>query len=102
MGREEKEFALLGIAGKISFEEEQLARTVFGEQLPYGRIFLGKNYVKGATAPVTVATSPRRGGAEYVICWGNPNVYNNGADHGDDIRATFIHELTHVWQGHHG
>lgn len=102
MGREEKSITLLGTAGKISYEEEQLARTVFAGQLPYGRIWLGKDYVTGATAPVTVATSPRRGSADYVICWGDPNVYNNGADHGDDTRATFIHELTHVWQGHHG
>lgn len=102
MGREEKSITLLGVAGKISFEEEQLARSVFGEQLPYGRIWLGKEFVKGATAPVTVATSPRGGSAEYVICWGDPAVYANGADHGDDTRATFIHELTHVWQGHHG
>jgi hypothetical protein len=102
MGREEKDITLLGTAGKISFEEEQLARSVFGDQLPYGRIWLGKEYLKGATAAVTVATSPRGGSAEYVICWGDPVVYANGADHGDDKRATFIHELTHVWQGHHG
>lgn len=102
MPREEKSVALLGTVGKISFEEEQLARTVFGDRLPYGRIWLGKNYLKGASAPVTVATNPRRGAAEYVICWGDPNIYANGADHGDGTRATFIHELTHVWQGHHG
>lgn len=102
MPREEREFTLIGTAGKLSFEEEQLARTVFGNQLPYGRIWLGKSYLRGASAPVTLATSPRRDRAEYVICWGDPNVYSNGADHGDSTRATFIHELTHVWQGHHG
>lgn len=102
MAREEKSVTLLGTVGKISFEEEQLARTVFADRLPYGRIWLGKNYVRGASAPVTIATNPRRGAAEYIICWGDPNVYANGADHGDNTRATFIHELTHVWQGHHG
>jgi hypothetical protein len=89
-------------AGMITYEEEQLARSVFGDQLPYGQIWLGNRYLLGQSVPITIATDVRGKKANYVICWGDPNVYNNGADHGDQTRATFIHELTHVWQGHHG
>lgn len=96
------EFLVSFRVGRLSYEEEQLARSVFGDQLPYGRIWLGKQYLIGQNSPVTIAMDLRRDKANYVICWGDPNVYNNGADHGDQTRATFIHELTHVWQGHHG
>ncbi|HEV7859678.1 MAG TPA: peptidoglycan-binding domain-containing protein [Pyrinomonadaceae bacterium] len=102
MSREEKSLTLLGTVGKIFFAEEGLARSVFRDTLPYGHIWLAKNYLKGASAPVTIATSPRVGAAEYVICWGDPNVYNNGVNHSDNARARFIHELIHIWQGHHG
>ena len=102
MIRVEKRVFLLGTVGSLSLEEERLARSVFGDRLPYGRIWIGKSYLKGANAPVTIATSPRKGAAEYVICWGDPGVYADGAEHVEHTRATLIHELTHVWQGHHG
>lgn len=101
MNRKEELVWNIGVAGQISYEEEQLARSVFRDQLPYGRIWLANRYIWSNT-PVTVANSDDHYQADYVIYWGDPNVYANGADHGDQTRATFIHELTHVWQGHHG
>lgn len=84
--------------------EEHLARKVFAAALPYGRIYLADFYLLGSgSVPVTLASSPFRRRAVYAICWGDKDVFGKGADAvGVDAQASFIHELTHVWQGQHG
>jgi hypothetical protein len=42
---------------------------------------------------------PLRSWRSYTIYFG-PDVFRDGA-HQPEVRDTFIHELTHVWQGHH-
>ncbi len=84
--------------------EEQLARKVFAETLPYGRVRIANFYLPGNCVPVTLAASPLRRRTGYTIFWGNHDVFGRGADACDgETRVSFIHELTHVWQGqHHG
>ena len=85
--------------------EVEFARQVFEDKLPYDRVYLSSRFFPGnkGTA-VTVASvssfilvpSLRK----YTIFVG-PDVFDEGAD-GPLFRGTFIHELTHVWQGYHG
>jgi hypothetical protein len=88
----------------LNQEEEDLARQVFEEQLPYGRINIANFFLPGNEGvAVTVASGtaliPVKSLTDYTIYFG-PQVYTEGA-HGPRTRHTFIHELTHVWQGHH-
>lgn len=89
----------------LNQDEEALAREVFHEQLPYGKISIANFYLPGneaAKTPVTVASGtaliPIKSLTDYTIYFG-PKVFQEGA-HAVQ-RNTFIHELTHVWQGHH-
>jgi len=80
--------------------EEQLARKVFAETLPYGRVRLASFYLPRNDVPVTLASNPLRSRAVYTIYWGDDEVFDSGADAcGDETSASLIHELTHVWQG---
>src|SRR5215213_3885007 len=89
----------------INEDEVALARQVFADQLPYDKIYLANFYLPGneGTA-VTVASGtefiPVKALTEYTIYFG-PEVFCNGAHTPQEIRTTFIHELTHVWQGYH-
>lgn len=83
--------------GALWQNEIELAKTVFGDTLPYDRISIA-NMTLGSTA-VTVATSPIRSRATYVLMWGE--VYGSNVTD-TRFRDTFIHELTHVWQAEHG
>ncbi|HEX8709816.1 MAG TPA: hypothetical protein VF723_16360, partial [Pyrinomonadaceae bacterium] len=72
--------------------------------LPYDKIHLASYYLPNNNGvPVTLASVsslvPIRSLRSYTIYFG-PQVFRDGAD-GPDTRKTFIHELTHVWQGHH-
>lgn len=85
-------------------DEEALARQVFHDQLPYGRIYIANFYLPGNEGvPVTVASGteiiPIESLTDYTIYFG-PEVFRDGAQT-PATRETFIHELTHVWQGHH-
>src|SRR3712207_3395930 len=87
----------------LNEEEEALAREVFQDQLPYGRISIANFFLPGNEGtPVTVASGteiiPIKSLTSYTIYFG-PRVFSEGAHLVD--RVTFIHELTHVWQGHH-
>ena len=89
----------------ITEEEEALARQVFQDQLPYRRISIANFFLPGNEGvPVTVAAGtafiPIKSLTEYTIYFG-PEVFRDGA-HTPRTRNTFIHELTHVWQGYHG
>lgn len=84
--------------------ERDLARQVFLDQLPYDKIHLASYYLPNNDGvPVTLASVsslvPVRSLRSYTIYFG-PTVFREGAD-APGTRNTFIHELTHVWQGHH-
>ena len=85
--------------------EVEFARQVFEDKLPYGKVYLSSRYFPGneGTA-VTVASLSTflsvRKMRNYTIFFG-PEVFRDGAD-SPGARHTFIHELTHVWQGFHG
>lgn len=77
----------------LSAQETTLAKTVFADTLPYGRIFIGN--INSPTGAITVATDPVKERASYILVWGE--VYNGDATR-FNFGHTFIHELTHVWQ----
>ena len=85
--------------------EIDLARQVFRDQLPYNKVHIASYYLPGNQGvPVTIASASSllpflSSGRHYTIYFGK-DVYENGADQ-PGIRDTFIHELTHVWQGYH-
>ena len=85
--------------------EIEMAREVFREQLPYDKVHIASYYLPGNQGvPVTIASASSllpflSSGRHYTIYFGK-DVFDNGADQ-PGIRDTFIHELTHVWQGHH-
>ncbi|MDT4898152.1 MAG: hypothetical protein QOH25_3229 [Acidobacteriota bacterium] len=88
----------------INEDEEALARQVFHDQLPYSNIHIANFYLPGNEGvAVTVASGteliPIKALTDYTIYFG-PGVFRDGAQT-PDTRNTFIHELTHVWQGHH-
>lgn len=88
----------------INGDEEALARQVFEDQLPYDSISIANFYLPGNEGtPVTVASGaaviPVKSLTDYTIYFG-PEVFRDGA-HAARSRNTFIHEMTHVWQGHH-
>ena len=84
--------------------EIEFARQVFEDQLPYKKVHLASYYLPGNDGvPVTLASVssiiPVASLRNYTIYFG-PDVFKDGADR-PGIRDTFIHELTHVWQGFH-
>jgi hypothetical protein len=94
------------MASRLLKESEvEFARQVFGDRLPYGKVRLASFYLPGNQGtPVTLASFssliPVRRLRGYTIYFG-PEVFDEGADR-PGVRDTFIHELTHVWQGFHG
>ncbi len=85
----------------LTTAEVELARTVFRNRLPYERIRITDTFLPGNKCPVTLATVPFRFFACYFIFW-DETIFEQGADRCHaGYQATFIHELTHVWQGHH-
>jgi hypothetical protein len=85
--------------------EIDFARQVFEDQLPYKQVRLAGFYLPGNRGvAVTLASVssliPVRSMRSYTIYFG-PEVFRDGADQ-PRVRDTFIHELTHVWQGYHG
>ena len=85
--------------------EVSFARQVFEDHLPYERVYLSRRFFpfneNTAVTTASLATFiPSRSLRSYTIFVG-PKVYDEGAD-GPRFRDTFIHELTHVWQGYHG
>jgi hypothetical protein len=90
----------------INEDEVTLARRVFADQLPYDKIYIANFFLPGnERVAVTVASGteliPIKALTEYTIYFG-PEVFRDGAHaHSARTRNTFIHELTHVWQGHH-
>ncbi|HEX8117572.1 MAG TPA: hypothetical protein VF521_09885, partial [Pyrinomonadaceae bacterium] len=76
--------------------EIELARQVFEEQLPYGKVHIANYYLPGNKGvPVTLASVssiiPVRSLRHYTIYFG-PEVYEHGAER-PETAPTFIHEL---------
>lgn len=84
--------------------EIEFARQVFEGRLPYKKVHLASYYLPGNEGvPVTLASVssiiPVSTLRHYTIYFGS-EVFEQGADRAE-TRDTFIHELTHVWQGYH-
>lgn len=82
--------------GQLYAEEIELAREVFEDTLPYERIFISNTETH--TQGITLATSPNRKRSKYLLLWSNA-YRRNIAESSEQMKATFIHELVHVWQG---
>lgn len=94
------------VCRNLRTEEITLAKRVFGETIPYDRIFL-VNQTGAGNRPFTQAQLTKR---TYYLHVG-PQIFFDAAStaswsHSDGIIKerrcdVFIHELTHVWQGEH-
>jgi len=73
------------------------ARKIFGNSIEYQRVFIGP-LDRGV---MTFAYYNLRFGWFYVI-WFDSGVYGKNALMNKALARTFIHEMTHVWQGQHG
>lgn len=84
-------------ARNLTSREISLAKQVFANSLFYDRIYIEDSYLPGNQGtPVTVAWY----NCDHHIFFGK-NAFKAGCD-SPQYRATFIHELTHAWQGEHG
>lgn len=88
----------------LTKSEVEFARQVFEDRLPYGRVHIAGCYLPGNRGvPVTLASVssfiPLIRMRHYTIYFG-ARVFRHGADR-PGVRAAFVHELTHVWQGYH-
>jgi type VI secretion system secreted protein VgrG len=88
----------------LTQSEIEFARQVFEDRLPYDRVRIASFYLPGnhGTAVTLASLStfiPARSMRSYTI-YSGPVVFRDGADARDG--DTFIHELTHVWQGFYG
>jgi hypothetical protein len=76
-------------------EEVDIARLVFKDTIPYWIVKVSAGTGFGNRPYTTKAWS------EYTLHLGS-DFYKNRIDQLDPwLQATFIHELTHVWQGSH-
>ena len=84
---------------KLSTAEQTLAKSVFKAFLPYTKILIGDHTgIGGApwTEQYAGTFTLHMGEVAYADCTSSRWTTGVGT-----IRNTFIHELTHVWQGHH-
>jgi hypothetical protein len=82
----------------LSAQEINLARQAFGNTVPYDRVVIS-DWKIGNTAVTLAGVNVSDGRFSYRICW--PEGYI-GIMRKLALRVTLVHELTHVWQGHHG
>jgi hypothetical protein len=78
-------------------KEIPLAKTIYGESLDYGRIYVSDG-LGGDGRPVTIAIP--FDSSWIVIMNIGSWAFNNPAV-GAETRATLIHELAHAWQSQH-
>jgi hypothetical protein len=87
----------------INQTEIEMARQVFDDQLPFDKIHLANYFLPFNDVPVTLASVtslvPIRSLRSYTIYLGS-KIFDEGPD-APNNQSTLIHELTHVWQGHH-
>lgn len=82
----------------LNAQEQGIAQSVYGNSLPYVDVFISDLAI-GNTAVTLAGMGVPRGRFVYQICW--PEGFVSTIDR-DDKKATLIHELAHVWQGHNG
>lgn len=84
---------------KLSHVEILEARKVFASSLDYGNIFISNAW---GDVPMTIAGRDVRDVRNwlYIICWSEEVFQRNVISAGK--QSTFIHEMTHVWQGQNG
>jgi len=75
-------------------DEIDEARKVFKNTIEYQKVFI-QEYGDGA---MTFAYTDNSFNWYYIIFW-SKDVYNIGALFDPRVKRTFIHEMTHVWQG---
>ncbi len=73
--------------------EENELRKVFGNTLPYSRMYISDGSGIGGAQYTT------RNVTDYTLHLG-PDMFK-GILWSPSFSATFVHESTHVWQGHH-
>lgn len=78
---------------KLSSTERMIAWPVFKDTLPYDHVIIADNLGAGD------AQFTFREPGKYVLHMGRISF---DEEYDDDHKAVLIHELTHVWQGHHG
>ncbi len=80
----------------LNTAEIKVAKSVFGNTIRYNKVYIAN--VKMGETPVTAAFVSRRLILEYLICW------QEAFDQGSLAASanTFIHEMTHAWQGENG
>jgi hypothetical protein len=80
-------------------DEIDEAKRVFQNSIEYQKVYIQEH--DGGV--MTWNFQDRRLNWYYVIYW-DSDVYKNGAisRNNRQIKRTFIHEMTHVWQGQHG
>ena len=81
----------------LTSAEMRLARSVFRETIPYSRVVI-TDITGAGGAPFTLA-APLGDTWVYALNIGERG-YRNAAER--RFQRVFIHEMTHVWQGHHG
>lgn len=78
---------------KLSADEQAIAWPVFKDSLPYDHIMIADNLGAGD------AQFTFREPGKYVLHMGRIAF---DEEYDDFHKEVLIHELTHVWQGHHG
>lgn len=79
----------------LSLDEIQIARAVFTDSIAYENV-----RIVNAGSGAMVAAVPTFGPWHFHIRW-SANVYSLGVREARE-QGTFIHEMTHVWQGNNG
>ncbi len=87
----------------LTSAEISLARTVFGNTLPYDQIYFSDIDLGGAVTAGDKFVGVQNGRLYtknlYCIFW--PEAFKNPLA-SNNVKSVFIHELTHVWQGQNG
>lgn len=82
----------------LTSAERAVVRAVFADSVPYDRVRICDLDLGG---PVALAgRGLRSSDYTYAICWGRRGFQADLSD--PATRATLVHEMTHMWQGHNG
>jgi hypothetical protein len=84
-------------ARRLNTAEQNLARTVYADTLPFDRIYITDLNLGGAVTLAGMDLRTRK--FDYTINWVDAF---GGVMAFADRRSTLIHELCHVWQGENG
>lgn len=82
---------------KLDADEQKLAKSVYGDTLPFDRIYITDLDLGGAVTLAGMDLRTRQ--FDYTINWVDGF---GGIMRFADRKSTLIHELCHVWQGENG